>query len=295
MIVPEYPEFKPIEVSDQETIADQLALSERKICELSLANFIIWADFDNSYLTMINNNLCVLINPLNEPAYFLEPLGKNKIVETTETCLKHIGKISRASSDFILHLPHRRFNCACIRSQFDYIYSIKDLAELKGKKYDGKRNHIKRFIKHFPDFKFESLSSDHKEAAFGLFEKWFEARKDSRFFPKLAYLSQKSALQAAFSYFNELKLKGGAVFNGNRLLGFFIGSRLNSDTIDLHFLYSDPAVQGAYQFLLREACGRTFSSFKYINLEQDLGIPGLRQSKLSNHPVHLEKKYEVRL
>lgn len=295
MPVPEYPDFKSIELSDRGIISDHLALSERKICELNLANFIIWADFDNSYLTMINGNLCVLINPLTEPAYFLEPLGRHKIIETTEICLKHIGKISRASSDFISRLPHGSFNCTCIRSQFDYIYQTRDLAELKGKKYDGKRNHIKRFIKHFPDFKYELLSPDHKEAAFGLFEKWFEARKDSKFFPKLAYLAQKSALEASFLNFDKLGLKGGAVFDRDRLLGFFIGSRLNSETIDLHFLYSDPEVQGIYQFLLSEACGKAFSSFKYINLEQDLGIPGLRQSKLSNHPIHLEKKYEIRL
>jgi len=225
MAVPEYPNFKPIDLSDQERLSHYLALSERRICELNLANFIVWADFDNSYLTMINNNLCVLINPLNEPAYFLEPLGKNKMIETSEVCLKHIGKLSRVSSDFISHLPHGRYNCACIRSQFDYIYLTKDLAELKGKKYDGKRNHIKRFMKHFPDYKYELLSPDHKEAAFGLFEKWFEARKDSKFFPKLAYLAQKSALEASFLNFDRLGLKGGAVFDHDRLLGFFIGSR----------------------------------------------------------------------
>ncbi|MFA4967853.1 MAG: phosphatidylglycerol lysyltransferase domain-containing protein, partial [Candidatus Margulisiibacteriota bacterium] len=291
MTAPKYPNFKPIELSDQEIISHHLALSERKICELNLANFIIWTDFDNSYLTLIHDNLCVLINPLTEPAYFLEPLGKNKIIETTEACLKHIGKISRASSDFISHLPHGRFHAVCIRSQFDYVYGVKDLAELKGKKYDGKRNHLKRFLKHFPDHHFVALKPDHKADAFKLFDRWFEFRKDSKFFPKLAYLAQKSALETSFNNFHRLGLSGGAVFGHDRLLGFFIGSRLNHDTIDLHFLYSDPEVQGAYQFLLRKACGKTFSSFKYINLEQDLGIPGLRQSKLSNHPVRLEQKF----
>jgi hypothetical protein len=75
--------------------------------------------------------------------------------------------------------------------------------------------------------------------------------------------------------------------------GFILGSRLNPETASVHFQYGDPSLRGISQTLLWEACNKTFSSFKYINLEQDLGIPGLRKAKLSYYPLRLEKKFEI--
>ena len=54
-------------------------------------------------------------------------------------------------------------------------------------------------------------------------------------------------------------------------------------------------MEGAYaminqQFLLHEAAG-----FRYVNREEDLGEPGLRQAKESYHPVFMMEKGIVRV
>ena len=46
-----------------------------------------------------------------------------------------------------------------------------------------------------------------------------------------------------------------------------------------------------YSFINKTFVDRCFSDVKIINREQDLGIAGLRKSKLSYHPFKLEKKY----
>ncbi|MCJ7690427.1 MAG: phosphatidylglycerol lysyltransferase domain-containing protein, partial [Clostridiaceae bacterium] len=48
---------------------------------------------------------------------------------------------------------------------------------------------------------------------------------------------------------------------------------------------------GVYSFINKTFIDRCFSDVKIINREQDLGIDGLRKSKLSYHPLKLEKKY----
>jgi hypothetical protein len=210
-----------------------------------------------------------------------------------DICLKHAGKMSRLTSGFISKLPLKKYKTKCLRDQFDYIYETRALAELKGRRFDGKRNHIKKFQERHPDYKFIALAPEHKNAAYKLFEEWFAIRKESRHFPKLAHTSQKAAIEETFAYFDKLDLIGGALYLGSEMKGFTLGSFLNKDTIAVHFMYGHPALQGISQILLWEACNKTYASAKYVNLEQDLGIPGLRKAKLSNYPLRLEKKYEI--
>ncbi|MCX5751324.1 MAG: phosphatidylglycerol lysyltransferase domain-containing protein [Candidatus Saganbacteria bacterium] len=292
-MLPNYQTLKKLEIDDQKLFQKAADSYNPKICELAFANLIVWQNFDRPEYTFINNNLCVLINPLNESPFFLEPLGKNKLKETIETCFNHCNKLSRLSEDFLFQLDQEKYKINCLRSHSDYVYETKALAELKGKKFDGKRNHIKRFQKQFPDYEFIPLKAEHKDAALELFAEWFKVRQESRFFPKLAEVAQKKALDNAFANFDHLLLKGCALLINKKLKGFIIGSRLNTETYSLHFQYTDPQLHGISQALLWEACNKTFQDSKYVNLEQDLGIPGLRTAKLSYHPHHLERKFEI--
>jgi hypothetical protein len=290
-MLPEYPKFKPLEFEDLSQISNYLKKDSRKICELSLPNIFVYKDVEKPAATLINKNLCLLISPPDETPYFLEPLSNR---EAIDGCLKHAGRISRASENFISRIPSDAYSITPLRSHFDYVYLTKELAELKGRKYDGKRNHIKNFTRRFPDYEFIPLDSTFKKQALKLFSAWFEVRKESRFFPRLTYTSQTRAIETAFSYFNELKLIGGALLVEKDLKGFILGSTLNPETISVHFQYAHPDFPGVAQTLLWEACNKIFSKFTYVNLEQDLGIPGLRKAKLSYHPLRMEKKFEIK-
>lgn len=293
-MLPEYPNFKSLEFEDLSIIHKHLVHHPAKICEFSLTNLFIWKDFDHPKLTMINKNLCILVTPPNEPSYFLEPIGNHKILDTIKVCLEDAGKMSRLSEEFMFKLNLEEYHVSCLRDQFDYVYETKAFAELKGRKFDGKRNHIKNFKARHPDCEYRELTSEDKDKALKLFETWFKIRKESRHFPKLAYTSQKHAVEKAFQYFDELKLLGGAIFIDKEIIGFTIASPLNKDTLSIHFHYGDPGLRGISQTLWWEAANKTYAKHKYLNLEQDLGIPGLRKSKLSYYPLRLEKKFEIK-
>jgi hypothetical protein len=292
-MIPSFPQFKPLELEDRLIIERKLRSTSRQICELSLGNIFIWKYFDHTRLTCLHDNICMLITPANEEPYFLEPIGKNQPVETITELLQK-ARISRVSKGYLSSLPAGSFTAQPLRNQFDYIYNRSDLAELKGKKYDGKRNHLKRFKKSFPDYLYQPLDLEMQKQALALFEKWFAVRSESKFFPRLAYTSQREALVQAFANFKELRLLGGALISDHRLLGFTIGSKINPEMISVHFLYVDPSAPGCSQTLLWEACNKTYSVFKLVNLEQDLGIPGIRTAKLSYHPLRLEEKFEIK-
>ena len=61
----------------------------------------------------------------------------------------------------------------------------------------------------------------------------------------------------------------------------------------MHVLKADPNVAGLYQAMLHEFLEHEAGNFNYVNLEQDLGIEGLRKSKQSYHPIEMIKKYTL--
>ncbi len=294
-MIPEFPKFVPLEIGQRGEIAEHLAVTPRDTCELSIGNLFIWEEFDRPQVTVINGNVCVLITPPNEPPYFLEPFGALRIKETVDLCLQHAGRVSRASEMFVALLPPGAFKTEPLRNQFDYIYETKNLAELKGKRFDGKRNHIKKFQLNNPGREYRPLSAADKDEALALFERWFAERSESKYYPRLAYTSQKGAVTEAFKNYGALGFFGGALLVDKKLRGFTLGSPVNPEMISVHFLYGDPELPGITPTLLWEACNKTYTSFAYADLEQDLGIPGLRTMKLSYQPLKLEQKFEITL
>lgn len=292
-MLPSFPKMHPLKPEDYAAVRAHLGAYQPEICELSLANLILYQDSDQPQLTLLHDNLCILISSQTEAPYFLEPIGKNKIDETISLCLDQYPIFSRLSEKLVKQLNAKDFHVKCLRAHCDYIYSVKKLAELKGKEFDGKRNHIKKFARRHPHYQFVPLLPGDKKSALELFEKWFAVRQESRFFPRLAHTAQKKAVEQAFLHFEELHLIGGALKDGDTLLGFVLGSKLNAQTAAVHFAYADPSSAGSAQVLLFESCNKAFSAFHFVNLEQDLGIPGLRKAKLSYHPLRIEKKYEI--
>jgi hypothetical protein len=293
---PEYPQFRTLGPEDQELLAEFLALAPHTTCDLALANLFIWKECEVPSLTFIKDNLCILIKSHAEPRYFLEPLGKENFLDTIEICLRHAGRVSRAGIALAGQLPADRFHVTPLRDHFDYVYEVRSLAELKGKKYDGKRNQIKKFTRLHPDYRFVSLERKHAGEALDLFDRWSHERENGnggRAELPVTVLCQRHALEEAFASFDRLSLRGGAVLVDGIMEGFIVASDSASETATAHLQYANSKIPGIYQVLLWETCRNILSSFTYLNLEEDLGIAGLRKTKLSYQPVRLEEKFLI--
>ena len=71
---------------------------------------------------------------------------------------------------------------------------------------------------------------------------------------------------------------------------------LDHEYVLAHFGKADASFKGANQYLMRSMCETLAAQSKrLLNCEQDLGIPGLRQSKRALRPAHFLKKYKVSL
>ena len=86
-----------------------------------------------------------------------------------------------------------------------------------------------------------------------------------------------------------------AIKINNNISAVAIAERLNPDTLVIRILKADPNITGLYQTIMNEFLSRQSKSFDYVNLEEDLGIAGLRKSKLSYHPIEMIQKYTLSL
>lgn len=285
--------WKPVDLADLGELCQILSARNPEISELSLANLFIWRDFDRPQLARLNDWLLLCLNPPNEPAYLLEPLGPSPSSSFLLDLLYQIGRFSRLPESFLSLFPEKEVIIKENRDQFDYVYRREEMAGLQGKRFDGKRNLIHRFQSSWPDYQFKIIDRQWHQEALGFFLDWANQKRSQESLASLSLDDQAKALNLSFELWETLGLIGGALVSRGGLKGFIIASKLNERTALIHFHYADLSSPGASQTLLWEACRQLLTSFPLINLEQDLGLPGLRKAKLSYHPCHLVAKYDV--
>lgn len=91
--------------------------------------------------------------------------------------------------------------------------------------------------------------------------------------------AERDAIELAFDHFEEFRLIGGALMDGDNMYGFTYGSDVGENIFSVHIEKADRTVTGAYPALASALCKTLPEHFTQINREEDLGIPGLRKAK----------------
>ena len=187
----------------------------------------------------------------------------------------------------------------------DYVYQQKDLATLQGKFYNGKRNHVNKFMRAYPDYIYRPLLKSDAEACLKLVESWGEGKavhdidnlKESDYIP----------IKTLFQHFEALELMGGTLWVDNQLVAFSIASpgavdptpRMDAEvdqrlkTAIIHIEKADINYRGAYAMINKCVAESACAEYAWLNREEDMGIEGLHKAKQSYGPHHMIDKYEV--
>lgn len=150
-------------------------------------------------------------------------------------------------------------------------------------KYHSKRNFISRFEKSY-DWSYEGITSENLNLCRGISKRWSDAH---------GYVDEEIALNCAFDNFEELGLLGGILYANHVPIAFTIGEKLNDEVFDVHFEKALSEYVGAFAMIRNQFVKNELVEYKFVNLEEDLGIEGLRKAKLSYHPVTLQVMYDA--
>jgi hypothetical protein len=173
------------------------------------------------------------------------------------------------------------------RDDWDYVYLTTDLADLPGDRYHPKRNFVTRCLSKY-ECQYASIGPSEVEKCLGLQTRWCNLRRCNEV-PGLE--AENTAIKTTFDHYEHLGVFGGVIYVDGKIEGFTIAEPLTTDVAVIHFEKANPGIEGLYQVINQWFCQKALTKFKFVNREQDLGIPGLRKAKESYYPHHMVEKH----
>ena len=175
------------------------------------------------------------------------------------------------------------------RPNYDYIYLTQDLIDLKGRDFHGKKNHLNYFKKTF-EYEYIELTSDMADECMQFIAE-FNERKDVPEHEKEMLRFEEEAMEDVFRNLEAVGYQAGAIRIDGKIEALAIGGQLGANTVTEHVEKANVNFRGLYQAINNEFCKHVASHAKYINREEDMGLPNLRKAKLSYRPCKLLEKY----
>lgn len=292
-------DFQKLDLSKAEQYKAYLTDCQERGCEYSLVNLFIWGRQKVAFL----NGCLAFYSQYERRSVYPFPIGDGDLSAVLEAILHDArarGLVCRlvtmTATDCALleELYPGKFRFHPDRTYCDYIYSIEKLAQLPGRKYQRKRNHVNRFYQDHPDCRTVEIDETMLPAVKAMAESWYEKKMAAD--PQGDYHMERVALHRALEHWAELELTGLVLMENGQIIAMTAGSFLNDTTFDIHF--EKALDEGAYA-----AINQAFAQFLHekhpqllwLNREDDMGIPGLRKAKLSYYPDRLAVKFWAEL
>lgn len=284
-------DIKPLTLADRQMVAAYLEAHPCELSEFTFTNLHAWHAKRQIYRAELAGHLLFFITAGSragdEMVLFGPPFGPGPLDKILAAARPRLAGATRLPESLVAPLQTLGFTLRPDRDNADYLYARKDLAELTGRKYAKKRNHIKRCLQAYR-CEYEPVSTDNLEECRALQEEWCRLKGC---FDEPGLEGEYHAIMETFAHYTEPPLIGGAIRLNGRIKAFAIGERLNPATAVWHFEKALPDIPGLGQLINQWFAKFSLEDFDFVNREQDLGIAGLRQAKESYYPLRLVKKW----
>ena len=277
--------FHPLTISDREAVQAVTLKAGRRNCNYDLANLVGWQFWFRTEVCVLPDAVVLRFNFEGERAYMvctagdLQPQLISALLDNCDGRLLLIG-LEDSQTLAVNQLSQFTIEVKPRRNQYDYIYRRDRLATLRGGAYQAKRNHVKRFRAEHPDFEYRPLTPELFDECRRLSALWREEKEANGG----TIAAEQRVMETVFANWNALGMTGGCVFADGRMVAFTHGAAVTTDTFDVCVEKADRCVEGAFAIINQQFAEHLPEQFTYLNREEDMGIEGLRKSKLSYHP-----------
>jgi len=291
--------FEPITADNILKSAEYFKYKVSRTSDYTIGAMYMWRDFYQTEFTIYDDMILYKVKFLDRIS-FTFPVGGGSLTKAMDA-LKEYCSVNNLPLWFctvpveVTSILVDQFGgtipCKPSRDWADYLYLAEDLANMTGRKYSGQRNHINKFKKLYPDYKYQRITSDNLPRIEEFLRDYqLNHGKDA----SLAQEELNRTLEL-LQYLKEFNLPGAFIEVDGNIVALTIGEIVN-DTLHCHIEKAVRDYPGSYQMIVKEfASDMLQSGVQYINREEDVGDEGLRTSKLSYHPVQLLDKYCILL
>ncbi|MDR3365052.1 MAG: phosphatidylglycerol lysyltransferase domain-containing protein [Clostridiales Family XIII bacterium] len=302
-----------ITLEDRELLESYLNGFDYKTSGLSYTSLFMWKEINRFSWEIIGGYLCISgadnLDPEMGDPFMFPPLTKTGEYEPeslrcaileAKTRFEAVGKpfsmmlVPFHMLDILEKAMPGELAFEADRANFDYVYDTKELIELKGRAFHGKKNHLNYFLSHY-EYAYGEMTTDMADEAMD-FIRAFNERKDLQDPHERELLEfEERAMQDVFANLDTVGYLTGVIRIDGKIGALSIGGRLGRKTVTVHVEKANTEYRGLYQAINNEFCKAMACNVKLINREEDMGIPGLRKAKLSYNPCKLIEKYTVLL
>jgi hypothetical protein len=299
-MLPRFPSFKQLELPDAGEVQRYASLYGA-FSEFNFASLWAW-NLDNSVLlSELNGNLVIRLTDYASGAIFFSLLGRRDLNSAVEALIalscseKLQPKLQLVPEVVAQQLDRNVFSVTEDDNHADYILLVDRLCTYHGTKLASKRNEVRKFSRLCPASRFDVLDLNDAtiiEESRAVFERWISRKA-------VAHLADTDRELKAFERCLEsrehLRLIGTGIFADDALVAFSILQIVDEKNAFTLFEKADTGeFPGIGSFLNQQVANLLAGKgIRYINIEQDLGIAGLRMSKRSYDPCGYLKKFDV--
>ena len=299
-MIPQFPTFKHVEITDREAVEAHTQKYD-PYSDFNFTSLWAWDTSGERMISELNGNLIVRFTDYSTNEPFLSFLGTNESEHTARTLidycraeglpttLKLVPEIS------IKDIRRSVLNIEEDRDNFDYICSVPEHSSLRGSRYRAIRHRLMNFTRDNSDIRVEIIDLNKKNAQEqidAVIHVWEINKIGKKKEYEIAH--ESTAIKRLFKTAKSHSLLVTGVFLGEMMIGFHIIEILPNENSISHFWKADTSHTGVYDFLIQE-CAKHLETLSVArnNWEQDLGIPGLRTSKMTLRPIYFLKKFTV--
>jgi len=294
--------FKALELGDRDLFKKYIGDYNFNTYEYSFLNLYLWRKYCNVEYALLDDVLIVKKTEEGKGTVFMQPIGYSKtnlkdiISELIEYKKKNsnmkflFSDIEESFLEELKSLYGENLEYYQDVKNFDYIYETEKLIKLNGDKLRKRKSQYNHFVSSY-EHRIENISNDKViNDCLKFAEEWFSNQ------PKNFQLEcELQGIKDIIHNLDKLNGLGMAVYVNDVIAGFTIGEIVNKDMAIIHIEKGDTIYNGIYAFINRTFAELYLKDVKYINREEDIGIPGLRRAKLAYDPIKLEKKYLVNI
>ena len=300
-MIPLFPKFKRLSLEDQKDVE---AATERfpMYSDFDFVSLWCWNTQENILLSKLHNNLVVRFQHYLTGDLFYSFIGQNQVADTITTLLSfaesealkpYLGLVPEHVFESSLLGEHSNsFDVVADPDNYDYVLSTEKISSMNGKKLHQKRKKLNKFIESNKNLEIvTSNASDHgvQNEILSFFDEWVKRRGKSWEEMRNEHIAMKRLFFGA----HQFQVNIQSLFVNGKLAGYTIFEIKNRNYALSSFQKADTTYEGIYEFLYASLAQYLLArQCRFINIEQDLGLPGLRRSKKDYDPAYL-KKYTI--
>ncbi len=299
-MLPKFPQFKKLELADRAEI-ERLTSDKPPYSDFNFTSLWSWNIKEEIMVSELNDDLLIRFTDYITGDPFYSFIGKSQVENLSETLInlainEGINPMLKLIPEVVIgEIDRDKFDIVEDPDNFDYVLSVERILP-----HDGSERRLstrRRLINEFrerKDFEVVDLDLNHhdvRESIMKVFEIW----ENELNIDKESISHLKLALERLFQLEHLDKFIAFGLYLNKILVGYSINEPMTHGYMLGHFQQANINVFGAiYALLMQEAAIRaSHLGIKHINIEQDLGIEGLRSWKSSYSPEFFLKKYII--